>query len=190
MRVLLAILVLFPVLACSAGPESSDPGRPAAWATPVEKPGLPNLNRVNDDLYRGAQPTAEGMRELEKMGIRTVVNLRATHSDRDELEGTGLKSAHIPMTTFHPEDEDLVRFLRIWADPANRPIFVHCQHGSDRTGMVLATYRIVVEGWSKEDAIREMTQGGYGFHTIWGNLVDHVREMDVDRIRREAGLDR
>ena len=67
-------------------------------------------------------------------------------------------------------------------------MFVHCQHGADRTGTATAVYRIVVEGWTKDEAIREMTQGGYGFHPLWANLIRYVRELDVDRLRREAGL--
>jgi protein tyrosine/serine phosphatase len=65
---------------------------------------------------------------------------------------------------------------------------VHCQHGADRTGMMTAIYRIAMEGWSKDDAITEMTEGGYGFHAIWKDLVEYVRELDVERLKREAGV--
>jgi len=65
---------------------------------------------------------------------------------------------------------------------------VHCQHGADRTGMMTAIYRIAVEGWSKEDAIKEMTEGGFGFHAIWKDLPVYVRTLDVERIAAEAGV--
>ena len=158
------------------------------WAASIERPGLPNLHKVSDTLYRGAQPTAEGMEELEKMGIKTVVNLRSFSSDRDELAGTALAYEHIHMKAWHAEDEDLARFLRIVTDPARAPIFVHCQHGSDRTGTACAVYRIVVQGWTKDQAIEEMTGGGFGFHEVFSNLTDHIRGLDVAALKRRAGL--
>ena len=69
------------------------------WAERIELPGLPNLHKVSDDLYRSAQPTAEGMQQLEKLGVKTVINLRSLHSDRDEIKDTGLTYEHIYMTT-------------------------------------------------------------------------------------------
>jgi protein tyrosine/serine phosphatase len=182
-----------------AGPPaaSADAGRPSRdprWAVPVERPGLPNLYMVSRELYRGAQPEPEGFRELQRMGVRTVVNLRSFHSDRDEFEEAGLADStfayeHIWMKAWHPEDEEVVRFLRIATDPARAPVFVHCQHGADRTGTMAAVYRIAVQGWTKEEAIREMTRGGFGYHEIWKGLPEYVRELDVERISREAGLD-
>lgn len=162
--------------------------RPANWATPLQRPGLPNLYRVSSGLFRGAQPTTEGMRELEKLGVRTVVNLRSFHSDADEIGGTGLAGEHIYMKPWHPEDEDVVHFLRIVTDPNRLPVFVHCQHGVDRTGTMCAMYRVVVEGWSRDDAIREMTEGGFGFHEGWQNLVEYIRTADIDRLRRETSV--
>ena len=181
-----AVAVLLALAASCACSPKVEGGRPAAWAAPIEKPGLPNLHRVDDGLYRCAQPTAAGMREAEKMGVRTVVNLRSLHSDRDEIAGTKLAYEHIPMHAWHAEEEDVVRFLKIVEDPANRPVLVHCQHGADRTGMVVAAYRVIVDGWSKDEAIREMTGGGFGYHTMWENLVDYIREMDPERVRREV----
>ena len=165
-----------------------DPNTRAKWAKPMDVPGLPNLHQVSDDLYRGAQPSAEGMRELEKLGVKTVVNLRSSHSDRDELEGTGLAYEHIKMTAWNPESEDVVRFLQVISDSDLLPVFVHCKHGADRTGLMCAVYRIAVQGWSKEEAIEEMTQGGFGFHEIWKNLPKYIRKLDIDELRRSASL--
>jgi protein tyrosine phosphatase (PTP) superfamily phosphohydrolase (DUF442 family) len=158
------------------------------WAERIELPGLPNLHKVSDDLYRGAQPTAEGMKQLEKLGIKTVVNLRSLHSDRDEIKDTGLTYEHINMTTWNTEDKDVVRFLRIVTDSSRTPVFVHCQHGADRTGTMCAIYRIIIQGWSKDEAIEEMTKGGFGFHSIWQNLPDYVRRLDVGKLKRSVGL--
>jgi len=158
------------------------------WAEPLGLPGLPNLHRVSDQMYRGAQPTAEGMKELQKLGVKTVVNLRFFTSDRDELEGTTLAYEHINMVSFYPVRQDVVSFLKIVTDPNRTPVFVHCQHGADRTGMMCAIYRVAVQGWSKDQAIEEMTKGGFGHHAIWKNLVTFIRELDIDQVKRAAGL--
>jgi protein tyrosine/serine phosphatase len=92
------------------------------------------------------------------------------------------------MQAWEGDNEDVVQFLKIVSDPAQQPMLVHCQHGADRTGTACAVYRIAVEGWSKEDAIKEMTEGGYGFHSMWDNLIKYIREMDVDAIKKRAGI--
>ena len=153
------------------------------WAERIELPGLPNFHKVSDDLYRGAQPTAEGMKQLKKLGIKTVVNLRSLHSDRDEIKGTALSYEHINMTTWNTEDKDVVRFLQIVTDSNCTPVFVHCQHGADRTGTMCAIYRIIIQGWSKNEAVDEMTKGGFGYHSIWQNLPDNIRKLDVEEIK-------
>jgi len=159
------------------------------WAEPIKKPGLPNLHKVTDNYYRGAQPTAEGMRALKKMGIKTVVNLRTFHSDRDELGDTDLAYKHIRMQAWDAEEDAVIEFLKIVTDKKNLPVFVHCLHGADRTGMITAIYRIVVCGWDKDAAIREMREGGFGFHRIWQGLPEFVAQMDVEAILRKAEIE-
>jgi protein tyrosine phosphatase (PTP) superfamily phosphohydrolase (DUF442 family) len=171
-----------------AGSPSQTPPPNARWAVPVQRPGLPNLHRVSATLYRGAQPTAEGFRELRQLGVKTVVNLRAFHSDRHRLRGLDLGYEHIDFKSWHAEKEDLVRFLKITTDPERQPVFVHCQHGADRTGTAVAVYRLCVEGWSKDETIEEMTRGGFGFHPLWVNLIHFVRGLDVEGLRAAAGL--
>ena len=162
--------------------------RPAGWAVPVGRPGLPNLHRVSKHLYRGAQPDETGVRELAALGVRTVVNLRLTHSDRELLDGTGLGYEHIRMEAWDADTDEVVRFLRIVTDPDRLPVFVHCRHGADRTGTMCAIHRMVVQDWTADEAIREMTEGGYGYHETFKNLVEYLREVDLDRLRRQAGL--
>ena len=158
------------------------------WSRRIKLAGVPNFHKLSEELYRGAQPTAEGMRQLEKLGIKTIVNLRSFHSDRDEIEGTGLAYEHIYMKTWHPELKEIVRFLKIVSDKKLTPVFVHCQYGADRTGTMCAIFRIAAEGWSKDEAIEEMTKGGFGFHRIWNNLVDYIRELDIDEIKHRESL--
>ncbi|MHC4247536.1 MAG: dual specificity protein phosphatase family protein [Planctomycetota bacterium] len=183
-----------PVAGQPTPASAAAPGRNPKWAVPVEKPGLPNLHKVSDALYRGAQPEGKGFAELKALGVKTVVNLRLLHSDRDEMKEAGLKAGedfkyvHIRMEAWDADKDELVEFLEVLADPANRPVFVHCKHGADRTGTAVATYRIVCQGWTKEDAIDEMRNGGFNFHEIWKGLPKFLREMDVAKLREDAGL--
>lgn len=182
-----AVLLVVTVSGAVFASEQTE-DRPASWAQPLAAEGAPNLFKVSDTLYRSAQPTEEGLRSLKDLGITTVVNLRSFHSDRDDLvEGLGYE--HIYMKAWHPERKEVIQFLQIATDPKRSPVLVHCQHGADRTGTMTAIYRVVVQGWSKEDAIREMQDGGFGFHRIWGNLPDWIRDLDVDAIRDEVGIE-
>jgi protein tyrosine/serine phosphatase len=162
--------------------------RPATWASRLDTPGLPNLHQVAPGFYRGAQPSAKGMARLEQMGVRTVVNLRAWHSDSSKLKNTGLDYERFHVKPWHSEDEDVIRFLQIVTNTNRLPVFVHCQHGADRTGLMCAMYRVTVQGWSREEAIQEMTRGGFGFHSEWKNLIRYVETVDVDEIKRRAGI--
>jgi tyrosine-protein phosphatase SIW14 len=162
--------------------------RPANWAVKLDRPGLPNLYQVTPTLYRGAQPGSQGMAELRALGIRTVVNLREFHSDSGKLTADDLQRARLKMEPWHASDEEVVRFLRIVTQTNNLPVFVHCQRGADRTGTMCAMYRIVVCGWTREEAVREMTDGGFGFNPAWRNLVRYVRTADIEKLKREAGL--
>lgn len=182
-------LVAALLFLCSSVPAADPPvERPKTWAAPLKLEGVPNYHKVSDTLYRSAQPTAEGMAKLKTQGVQTIVNLRSFHSNRDEIGNTGLASEHIYMKTWHPERKEVVRFLQIVTDPKRTPALVHCQHGADRTGTMCAIYRVAVQGWTKEEAIREMTQGGYGFHEIWPNLPAWIKELDIEAVRKEAGI--
>ena len=178
-------LVLFNT---AYGAETAQTDRPPHWAMPMPIRGVPNLHKVSDTFYRSAQPSPEGMKSLKEMGIETIVNLRSFHSDRDEIGETGLAYDHIYMKAWHPEEEDTVRFLQIVTNPKRTPVLVHCQHGADRTGTMCAFYRIAVEGWSKEEALKEMTEGGFGFHGIWGNLIRWINGVDIEGIKKRAGI--
>ena len=164
--------------------------RPQEWAQPLMLQGVPNLHKVSDTLYRSAQPTADGMKNLKKMRIVTVVNLRSSHSDQEKMSGMGLTYEYIRMKAWHPEEEDAVRFLRIVVNPARSPVLVHCQIGADRTGAMVAIYRVAVQGWTKEQAIKEMTKGGFGFNEVLVNLPPWIQGLDIDRVKRKAGIDK
>jgi protein tyrosine/serine phosphatase len=192
LRVVCAIALLFAascsrpsqaVEASSAASPSVEASSARALASPREDlPGLPNFAKVSEGLYRGAQPTAEGFRTLRALGVKTVVSLRWLHSDRALLAGTGLRYFRIEAKAWHPEDEDVARALKIIEAPENRPVFVHCQHGADRTGTVVAAYRIVEEGWSREEAASELPR--FGYHPIWTEVLDYLKRFDRTAMRR------
>ena len=171
-----------------AGAAATFAERPATWAQPVSLDGVPNLHAVSPQLYRSAQPTAQGMRNLKQMGVATVVCLRSFHSDQDEIGETELMLEQIDLRPWHPGRKDIARFLRIVTDPARTPVLVHCQYGADRTGTLCALYRVAVQDWSKEAAIREMTQGGFGYHKAWRAFSSWIAGLDIEAIRREAGI--
>lgn len=152
-------------------------------AIPIQLQGVGNLYRVNNNLYRSGQPTEEGMKNLEKIGIKTIINLRAFHTDTDEIKGTALLNEELSVNAWRIKDEDIIHVLRIIEKKENGPFLIHCEHGADRTGVVIAMYRIVKQGWSREEAIEEMVNSGYGFHSFWSNIIDYIKNVDVDIIK-------
>jgi protein tyrosine/serine phosphatase len=157
------------------------------WAEPLPSTELDNLHRVSDELFRCAQPSAAGMRELEALGMRSVVNLRGLHSDRDEIAATGLVLLELPNHAFAFHYPDLCAALRAVLD-ARKPVVVHCQHGADRTGATCAAWRVAVDGWTPQQALDEMCNGGFG-HSRWlPNLRALVLGLERARLRADVGL--
>jgi tyrosine-protein phosphatase SIW14 len=147
-------------------------------------PSIPMFAKVSDTLYRGGQPTHEGFSELKKMGIKTVVLLRVFENEEDEISARlGLQYFHISFKSHHPEDEDVVEFLRIATTPEYQPVFVHCRYGTDRTGMMVAAYRIVIQDLPKEKALEEMKKSG--FNEVWEPLEEYIEHLDVEKMRRQ-----
>jgi tyrosine-protein phosphatase SIW14 len=137
-------------------------------------PGLTNIGRMAPGILRGAQPEREGFATLKAMGIRTVINLRTRHGEREAVEAAGMRYVEIPMSFWKDVDPAVVRMaLSVMTDPVNQPVFVHCSRGVDRTGVVAAVYRMEVDGWSEAEAEAEME--AFGFHEIWSQLKEYVR---------------
>ena len=145
---------------------------------------LPNFAKVSDTLYRGGQPTPEGFGQLKKMGVNTVISLRLFKTDEKIMRALGLKYLHVSFKHIHPEDEDVAAFLKVASDPADQPVFVHCRNGVDRTGMMVAVYRMVVQDWPKQKAIAEMKK--MGFNEIHERIEDYVEKADVAALRAKV----
>ena len=179
----LSLAVFVPATTEAKEPKSIS-ARPSNWAKPIDLPGVPNLYRVSKNLYRSAQPTSQGMVNLEKkLGIKTIINLRLFHSDRDEIKGTELEYIHIPLKTWKVKKKHVLRFLEAVTDLKKQPVLVHCNHGADRTGTMVAFYRMVVQGWDKSAALDEMKHGGFNYHSIWINLVDLIEDANIDEYK-------
>ena len=153
------------------------------WAAPIALDGVPNLHQITPTLYRSEQPTPLGFQNLEKLGIRTVINLRAFSNDDDEVRGTALRTERVKILTWNVDDAQVIEVMRMLRDTGNGPFLIHCKHGADRTGLMSAMYRVLEQGWTVDDALAELTGGGYGYHAMWKNILRYVRSADVDKLR-------
>ncbi len=182
-----SLLWLVAFAACGTTAAGTARVRPTHWAQPVIGSSVDNWFRVSHELYRCAQPSARDMQSLAAFGVRTVVNLREFHSDRDEVAGSGLQLVEVPMAAGSMDHAQLVAALRALVR-AEKPVAVHCWHGADRTGAVIAAWRVAVDGWAPADALAEMVEGGFGHSVLYDGLRDLVAGLDRAQLRREVGL--
>lgn len=159
--------------------------RPAEWATPVPAASLKNFYRLDEKVYRSAQPDRKGFEELKRLGIRTVLSFRDHHADDRGAKGLGLTLYRVKMEAGEIRDEQVIESLRI-IRTAKGPIVIHCWHGSDRTGLISAMYRILFQNWSKEEAIEELIKGGYGYHSLYRNIPAYIRKANIENIRQRV----
>jgi protein tyrosine/serine phosphatase len=180
-RLLIASLLLFtPALyAQDAGAVVRKP----EWAAPVEASA--NLFSITPSLYRSAQLASKDIALVKSLGIQTVVSLRNFHDDQALLRGSGVKIKRVGINTWSVGDKQVVAALKAIKDAEkDGPVLLHCLHGADRTGLVSAMYRMLYQGWSKDDALQELTQGGYGYHSMWKNIPTYIKNVDIEKIRQ------
>ncbi|WLG95918.1 tyrosine-protein phosphatase [Pseudomonas sp. FP198] len=178
----LLCLVLFAALVDSAAQAATDAeARPGEWAQPVEK--RYDLYQMSPTLYRSSLPDGGALPLLAKLDIGTIINF-LPDSDANWLSAPGIKQVQLPYRTNHVDDTDVLRALRAIQDgQAKGPVLMHCKHGSDRTGLMAAMYRVVVQGWSKEDALEEMTEGGFGDSHHFKDGVRYMMQADLEKLR-------
>jgi len=156
-------------------------GRPAAVLSVVasltvasafagsETNTVPNFQKVDDHVYRGGQAGNDGFKDLARLGIKIVVDLRliGEHSQADEekvVTGLGMRYVSIPMRGMStPKDDQVAAVLALLTDTASGPVFVHCRRGADRTGTVIAAYRIAHDHWENKKALDEARSYGMSF---------------------------
>src|SRR6476660_9146897 len=164
MRLATTVLIFscaFPVLA------QTDPIiKRSQVAVNLASIGISNFGQVNPNYYRGAQPRGGDYRDLAAIGVKTVVNLTSQDGKADEqamVQQAGMKYVQIPMTTsVPPTSEQITQFLSLVNDPANQPVYVHCVGGKHRTGVMTAVYRITEDGWTANQAFKEMKDYRFG----------------------------
>jgi len=177
----LLLLCLFAGAFSSADDSSLPPSASTQHVVGIHKSavGLPNFGQVTPNLFRGAQPEREGYRTLQAMGVNIVVDMHGNRSEQSVVEKLGMQYVSLAWNARSPSDEVIARFLRVIDENPDKKIFVHCRRGIDRTGMAIASYRMAKEGWSAEEAMKEMQLFGFsGFHhLLFPTLVRFERDF-------------
>ncbi|MDA9563362.1 dual specificity protein phosphatase family protein [Flavobacteriales bacterium] len=179
---LLTCILLFIV---GFGEPEPDVVSSAKWAVKIESDNFENLFKVCDDIYRSEQPSSAAMIEAQSLGIKSVFNLRTAHGDARHLKNSKLQALEYPIHTKGICYADLVESLRVIRE-AKKPVLVHCWHGADRTSAIIAAYRLIEMKWTKEEAIAEIRNGGFGFHEDWfPNIIQLIEDLDVEKLKRD-----
>lgn len=154
----------------------------------IESKHFKRLYQLSDELYRSEQPNKKGFSELESMGIKSVIDFRRKWKDPRRAGDTEIKLISLPLKASELDEEDLTEALKLIRD-ADKPVLIHCWHGSDRTGGVAAAYRMVFENWSAEKAIGELRTKGFGHHEKrFPGVVELLNGLDAQKIRSELAL--
>lgn len=189
--IIMIFFSFFILTNCSAQPinKTSDSKK---WAVPIKVQGADNFYEVSETLFRSEQPTEDGMKNIEAFGIGTVISLRSRQKDVELAKNTELNLIHVSMRAWNPKYEDAVKVM-YFLNPNNpetnkKPILIHCYHGADRTGMMVALYRMVYQNWEREEALNEMLNGGYGYHSMWKDIVDFIKTVDIEQLRKDSQI--
>jgi tyrosine-protein phosphatase SIW14 len=126
------------------------------------------------------------MFELKRMGVKTVINLRGSddHSKKEKAwaEAAGLRFINVPESNwFRPDQKNIDAIIKQIDVPENQPVFIHCKRGSDRTGTVVAVYRITHNGWTGKQANDEAKKFGFGFWQVW--MKDYINDYYRDYVK-------
>jgi tyrosine-protein phosphatase SIW14 len=161
----IAVAVLcLPAHAQEAAKPANSSAAEHIFAQKVILLGVPNFGQVTRSLFRGAQPSEDGFGALAKMGVGIIVDLRGDSNDeREQVTKLGMQYISIPSQCSHMTDDGVAKFLSILRDNPDKKVFVHCKYGVDRTGMMVAAYRISQQGWTAEESRREMESFGFSF---------------------------
>ncbi len=137
------------------------------------------FSEVVAGLFRGARPEYQGVIELSSKGIKTIINLenesRYADPEKKQADKLGMTTFSSPMNAYRrPNDAQVNSILKVMQDPSAFPIFIHCHHGQDRTGLMVGLYRVEVQKWSPEAAYKEMLS--IGFHPDLKELDQYFRD--------------
>jgi protein tyrosine/serine phosphatase len=192
-RLLLATMIFVSMLAGTSAIAAATPETLAEVSKEV-----PNFHSFGTGLYRGGRPTVEGLMALRALGVKTIIDLQGGDAkdpkygviagaietgedpqwirfERKISRQMGMKFINLPLNSLSPIDDEATgkaigSLLGVINDPKNQPVFVHCEHGKDRTGLIVALYRVYFQHWSKEKAHQEMLDLGHS--TFWTSDMD------------------
>lgn len=163
----------------AATPTTAAAGAFSAPAEKLERDGLPNLGCIGQHLCRSGQPEAKGYDALKNFGVAIVVNLRDNpkKDEREQVESRGMRYVHIPWNAFdRPDNGQVAEFLHLLRANPEKKILVHCRRGAERTGVMIAAFRIAEQGWTAEQALDEMED--FKFRGFWfRHLKNYVRRF-------------
>jgi protein tyrosine phosphatase (PTP) superfamily phosphohydrolase (DUF442 family) len=158
-------------------------------------PRVRKFSQVTPQIYRGGQPDDNGLQQLKCLGIQIVVNLRHANESAQPAEGDtvkklGMEYVSIPSGCRNPQDENVAQFLRLVQEHPDKKIFVHCEFGIDRTGLMIAAYRIAEEGWSQRRALAEMRANGFNWmhQHAWCPETYHYEQQFPKRLQNDSPL--
>jgi protein-tyrosine phosphatase len=157
----------------------------------LEEKGVTNFGEVTPHLYRGGLLKGDGLKALKKLGINVVVDTHAdSKHERKEAEALGMKYVAIPWHCPWPKDEVFAKFLRVLRENPGKKVFVHCRLGDDRTGMMVAAYRMAEEGWTADEAMTEMKSFGFtkSHHFICPSLARYEQEFP-ERLKKKPAFE-
>jgi uncharacterized protein (TIGR01244 family) len=144
--------------------------------------GIDNFAQVDDALYRGAQPSEDGVETLRQQGVRTIINLRDDPNPAEPAwaERAGITYIAIPSKATKVEPAKVAEFLQD-VEHAPRPVFIHCRQGRDRTGLDVAVYRIVYQGWTRDAALKDLYDHGYHW-AVFPGIAKYVKSFDPQAV--------
>jgi tyrosine-protein phosphatase SIW14 len=181
-------VILFALSFYASQLVAADSGRAAA----LSAIHVSNFGTINDNYYRGGQPKGRDYADLAALGVKTVIDLTEgdVSNEGAHVKQAGMNFYRIPMTTHdRPSDAAVERFLALVNDKDNQPVFVHCQGGHHRTGVMTAVYRMFQDGWTADRAYGEMQKYGFGPAFLHGTLKSFVFDYysaHAGRSRAEA----
>ena len=184
LHIFLLLIFIILINACKTSVVSTN-NRQLNWAVKIENNQLNNLYKVDENLYRSEQPSRKDMKYLENLGIKTIINLRDTKTDNYEAKHTTLELIQVPINTWTISYDDVVESMKA-INKSKKPVLIHCLHGSDRTGCIAAIYRMTNCGWTKEEAIKEFKDGGFGYHEKWfPNILELLNSIDIEKLEKD-----